>query len=328
MATPQTPRRRRSPLARYAPVIAVVVVDRDHRGGDRPRERRQEVEEQRDDHDTTAQQHVHRRADLLQRSASSRARSTKYTWQPNCDTTTGRRRDPDPEPAAVRARARPASNGGTTSPGVSATRSRSATTSRPTIPRTPAPEGGRRVRPPRRRPRRRTRTTSQIYAHRVRALRPPGAARAHQRQRREQRRARGQGRRRPGRRRRRVRGDGRPRAGAQLPTELARRHVLCIGQCVVVGAAGVRRGRTRRTSGRTGPSPEQTALDDHRPDQEPAPRQGRRLCRRGRPPVEAADVRAAELRHARRRVQGLVGPVLQGPPERGRARPSGTSATC
>jgi hypothetical protein len=117
MATPQTPRARRSPLARYAPALAVVVVIAivavviGLAGGGKSKKK-----------DTTANTAPKSFSDvpIFYNEAKQANTLSKYTWQPNCDTTTGDVAIPIllPPPCVP---ALKGSNGGATSKGVDAT---------------------------------------------------------------------------------------------------------------------------------------------------------------------------------------------------------------
>ena len=88
MATPQTPRPRRSPLARYAPVLAVVVivaivvaVIAVISGGD-------DNKKVTTDTSTTVDQSF-ANVPILYNEAKAAGTLAKYTWPANCDTATG-----------------------------------------------------------------------------------------------------------------------------------------------------------------------------------------------------------------------------------------------
>lgn len=117
MATPQTPRARRSPLARYAPALAVVVVIAIiavviglFSGGDAKKEV------------TTNTTRNGSSADLpiFYNAAKAAGTLANYTWPENCDTTTGLVKIPILSPPPCVPAAEP-DNGGATSPGVTAT---------------------------------------------------------------------------------------------------------------------------------------------------------------------------------------------------------------
>ena len=268
---------------------------------------------------TTRPRHtVHSRRSPTSRSSTTRRRprerSTSTRGSRNCDTTTGDVTIPilNPPPCVP---APSGDNGGATSPGVTADHDQDRLLHREARPDLRLdPEGRRRVRLARSSPRRRTRTTStstrtstSCTGARSSSCRIDGTGAQH-------RRGRGQGRRRQGRGRRRVRGHRRSRAGAQLrrPSSRAKK-ILCLGSVRHRVAAVVRRSENAPYIWGTGPTPEQTALMTTELDQEPA--------RRARTPCTAATtsskkprtLRAPQLRHARRQVQGVVGPVLQGP---------------
>ena len=118
MATPQTPRPARSPLARYAPfiavvaVIAIVAVVIGIAGGGK---KKNEV--------TTNTTGKTAFADVptFYNEAKDKGTLSNYTWQPTCDKTTGSVAIPILyPPPCVPALAAGATNGGATSPGVTA----------------------------------------------------------------------------------------------------------------------------------------------------------------------------------------------------------------
>jgi hypothetical protein len=118
MATPQTPRRRRSPLARYAPALAAVVVIAliavviGIAGGGKKSNKNVTT-------NTTANGSF-TDVPIFYNEAKQQGTLAKYTWQPHCDTTTGDVAIPilNPPPCVP---APAGSNGGKTSAGVSAT---------------------------------------------------------------------------------------------------------------------------------------------------------------------------------------------------------------
>jgi hypothetical protein len=120
MATPQTPRPRRSPLARYAPVLAVVVivaiviaVIAVVNGGD---DGKSNVST---DTTTTVDQSF-ANVPILYNEAKAAGTLAKYTWPANCDTATGLVKIPVLNPAPC-VPVFKGDNGGATSPGVTAT---------------------------------------------------------------------------------------------------------------------------------------------------------------------------------------------------------------
>ncbi len=180
----------------------------------------------------------------------------------------------------------------------------------------PDPQGGRRVR----RARHVVPGVQGLHRHLlepVRAVRPEDRARAHHRHGRKHRRSRGEGRRRPVRGRGRVRGARRSGAGAQLPgrareQEDPLRRRLC-GRLTGKAARAVLAVPLDR-----GWRPRGVVRHHDRVDREAAHRQEGRVRRRRRED-EGPHVRAAQLRHPRRRVQGVLGPLLQGAAGRRRA---------
>ncbi len=120
MATPQTPRAPRSPLARYAPLIAVVVVIAivavviGLAGGSK-KSKKEPVTT-----NTNAQgQQTFSDVPILYSEAKAKGTLANYKWQPNCDTSTGTLAFPIllPPPCVP---APTGSNGGATAPGVTA----------------------------------------------------------------------------------------------------------------------------------------------------------------------------------------------------------------
>ena len=249
MATPQTPRARRSPLARYAPLIAVVVVvaivavvigvasgGKKQEGNALPRT-------------TPTGKAAFSDVPIFYNEAKAKGTLGKYTWQPNCDTTTGQVAIPilNPPPC-VPALAAGTTNGGATSPGVTADTIKIGYYIAPPDPHVRRRSSSRRrVRPARRHGEQAYKDYVQIYATPVRAVRPQGPARAASTGTGEHRRGGGQGRRRQGGRCRRVRRHRRSRAGAAAsrPSSLASK-VLCIASCVTSAPRVDARRRTRR----------------------------------------------------------------------------------
>jgi len=104
MATPQTPRARRSPLARYAPLIAVVVVVAIVAVvvgvvSGKKKSNNSSVTT----NTNSAGQQTFSDVPIFYNEAKQNGTLAKYTWQPHCDTTTGNGGDPDPVAAPVRA---------------------------------------------------------------------------------------------------------------------------------------------------------------------------------------------------------------------------------
>ena len=114
MATPQNPRPRRSPLARYAPalaavvVIAIIAVVIGLAGGSK--KAKNEVTP------NTTKSGVFTDVPIFYNEAKQQGTLAKYTWQPHCDTTTGDVAIPilNPPPCVP---APAGSNGGKTSTG-------------------------------------------------------------------------------------------------------------------------------------------------------------------------------------------------------------------
>ena len=225
--------------------------DRGRRGRDRHRERRQEARTRSRPatrHHARARRSPTCRSSTTRPSSRARRRSTRGSRTATRRPATSRSRSCNPPPCVP---APTGSNGGATSPGVTATTIKIGYyIPKPDPTYDAVARSGRRVRHARRDragvPGLHRRSTTAP----VRALRPQDPTRAHQRHRHEHRRGRGQGRRRPGRGRRRVRGDGRTGAGAELrdrargqahPVHRHVRHLV---------AAAVARAGTRRTSGR------------------------------------------------------------------------------
>jgi len=124
MATPQTPRARRSPLARYAPLIAVVVVVAIVAVvvgvvSGKKKSNNSSVTT----NTNSAGQQTFSDVPIFYNEAKQNGTLAKYTWQPHCDTTTGMVAIPIllPPPCVPAASASSAPNGGATSPGVTAT---------------------------------------------------------------------------------------------------------------------------------------------------------------------------------------------------------------
>lgn len=121
MATPQTPPARRSPLARYAPLIAVVVVVAIVAvvigivSGNKKSKSPSITT-----NTNAAGQQTFSDVPIFYNEAKQKATLANYTWQPHCDTTTGLVAIPILlPPPCVPAPTTP--NGGNTSPGVTAT---------------------------------------------------------------------------------------------------------------------------------------------------------------------------------------------------------------
>jgi hypothetical protein len=120
MATPQTPRPQRSPLARYAPVLAVVVVVAIVvaaiaiiGGGD-------DDEKQVSTNTSTTGTQSFSNVPILYNEAKEAGTLADYTWAENCDTETGLVKIPVLNPAPC-VPVPKGDNGGATSPGVTAT---------------------------------------------------------------------------------------------------------------------------------------------------------------------------------------------------------------
>src|SRR5580692_8216843 len=121
MATPQTPRARRSPLARYAPLIAVVVVVAIVAVviGIVHNNKKSKPQSITTNTNATGQQ-TFADVPVFYNEAKAKSTLTNYTWQPHCDTATGQVAIPILlPPPCVPAPTTP--NGGSTSPGVTAT---------------------------------------------------------------------------------------------------------------------------------------------------------------------------------------------------------------
>jgi len=122
MATPQTPRARRSPLARYAPLIAVVVVVAIVAvviGVVNGNKKSKSPAAITTNTNATGQQ-TFADVPVFYNEAKQKNTLTNYTWQPHCDTATGQVAIPIlSPPLCVPAPTTP--NGGSTSPGVTAT---------------------------------------------------------------------------------------------------------------------------------------------------------------------------------------------------------------
>src|SRR6476659_7690367 len=113
MATPQTPRPQRSPLARYAPVLAVVaVVIGVLSSGD---------DNKKVTTTTTANtgKQTFANVPVLYNEAKAAGTLAKYTWAANCDTATGLVKIPILNPTSC-VPVPKGDNGGATSPGVTA----------------------------------------------------------------------------------------------------------------------------------------------------------------------------------------------------------------
>ena len=217
MASPKSPRGSRSPLVRYAPLVAVVVVIAIVAvvigivGSKKTKKASVTT-------NTNGQgQSTFSDVPIFYNEAKDKGTVARYTW-PNCDGSTGTTAIPIllPPPCTPAASAASAPNAGATSPGVTATTIKVgyfAAKPDPTfdalLRAAAAYDAADRDRA----------GVCGLHRHLPRRLQPvrtQGPTREDQWIRLEHRRGRGEGRRRHGRRRRGVRGDGRSRTGAEL----------------------------------------------------------------------------------------------------------------